>query len=111
MMMRAGLGMSFLLWAALGAGCATAGDARHSTRLRGHVVVEGRAARPVAEGPLMLRAYAANQAASLFMVPATGRGDADCVSRPLASQALTRDRVAVVRVPAGMLACVAASGS
>ncbi len=111
-MMREKLAVAILLGAGLGAGKVTTAAAdQPAPKQQGEIVVAAHSSRAVIEGPLTLRAYSANKGLSIFLARATGRGDADCSAggNAGARRELRRDRVAVVQVPAGTVACASSS--
>ena len=89
-------------------GCASAQVGRNATPdLRGAVVVKGPSVKAVVAGPVDIHAYSAFAGGTVYTVPAVAGGDADCQAAGAARTALDADRVHVVHVEAGQVACLA----
>ena len=101
--------LSLVSFLALGfAGVAQAGE---GAARRGQVHVQA-AAKAVVAGPAVVKVYSGFPGASVFVAAAASGTDADCTAAAgrAASTALTADRVALVSVGAGQIACVASTG-
>jgi hypothetical protein len=89
------------------AGAARAGE---GAAARGEVQVPAATARAVVVGPTAIRAYSAFSGAKLFVVQAVTGTDRDCQAGGGDAAALPADRVQLVTVRSGQLACVASTG-
>jgi hypothetical protein len=102
--------LSLASFLALGfAGVAHAGE---GAARRGQVQVQGAAVKAVVAGPAVLKVYSEFSGASVFVAAASSGTDADCTAAAGrgAGTALTADRVEVVSLGAGQIACVASTG-
>ena len=102
--------LSLVSFLALGsAGVAHAGE---GAARRGQVHVQDAAAKAVVAGPAVVKVYSGFPGANVFVAAATSGTDADCTAAAgrTTSTALTADRVSVVSVGAGQIACVASTG-
>jgi len=100
---------SLVSFLALGfAGAAHAGDALRV----GHVNVQASAAKAVVAGPTVVKVYSGFSGAKVFVTDAAAAKDADCAAAAGRATAtmLTADRVELVSVAAGQIACVASTG-
>ena len=103
--------LSLVSFLALGfAGIAHAGEG--ATR-RGQVNVQAAAAKAVVAGPAVVKVYSGFSGAKVFVADAASGTDADCaaVAGRASGTALTADRVELVSVSAGQVACVASTGA
>ena len=91
------------------AGVAHAGE---GAARRGQVQVHAAAVKAVVAGPAVVKVYSGFSGASVFVAAASSGTDADCTAAAgrVAGAALTADRVEVVSVGAGQIACVASTG-
>src|SRR5882672_10388671 len=99
--------LSLVSFLALGfAGIAHAGE---GAARRGQVNVPAAAARAVVAGPAVIKVYSGFSGAKVFLADATSATDADCAAAAgrAAGPALPADRVELVSVAAGQVACVA----
>jgi hypothetical protein len=101
---------SLVSFLALGfAGVAHAGE---GAARRGQVNVQASAVKTVVAGPAVVKVYSGFSGANVFVAAAASGTDADCT--PAAGRAagttLTADRVEIVSVAAGQVACVASTG-
>ena len=83
----------------------------HATGKRGTVEVIGQAVKAVAAGPVLIHGYSGFSGGAIFVAPVIAGNDADC-STALAqggvrTMPLIADRVALVPVGAGQVACLA----
>ena len=102
--------ISLVSFLALGfAGVAHAAEGAAS---RGHVNVQAAATKAVVAGPALVKVYAGFSGAKIFVAAAASATDADCVAsaRSAAGVTLPADRVQLVSVGAGQIACVASTG-
>jgi hypothetical protein len=78
---------------------------------RGTVVVRGKGLRAVTTGPAVVHAYSAFSGGAMFVVPSVAGSDADCVTAFTSStrppSPLIADRVALISVGPGEIACLA----
>jgi len=101
---------SLVSFLALGlAGAAHAGDA--PLRI-GHVNVDAAGTKAVVAGPAVVKVYSGFSGAKVFVTDAASAKDGDCVAAAgrATSAALPADRVELVSVGAGQIACVASTG-
>jgi hypothetical protein len=90
------------------AGVARAGD---GAARRGQVNLQASAAKAVVAGPAVVKVYSGFSGASVFVTAAASGTDADCTAAARATTtALPADRVELVSVAAGQIACVASTG-
>ena len=102
--------LSAVSFLALGfAGVAHAGD---GAARRGQVNVQTAATKAVVAGPAVVKVYTGFSGAKIFVAAAASGTDADCATAAgrAASTALSADRVQLVSVGAGQIACVASTG-
>jgi hypothetical protein len=102
--------LSLISFLALGfAGVAHAGE---GAARRGQVNVQATAAKAVVAGPAVIKVYSGFSGAKVFVADAASATDADCVAAAgrAAGTALSADRVELVSVGAGQVACVASTG-
>jgi hypothetical protein len=86
------------------AGCAGTGGA---ITQRGTVLVNNGRVMAFAAGPAVIHAYSQDHGGKVFTVAATSGTDADCtVARAVVPSALAADRVQVVTLAPGQIACV-----
>ena len=99
--------VSFLALGFAGAAQAGEGVARH-----GHVNVQAAATKAVVAGPAVIKVYSAFSGAKVFVADAGSAKDGDCTAAAgsAAAATLTADRVELVSVGAGQIACVASTG-
>jgi predicted TIM-barrel enzyme len=76
------------------------------------VNVQAAAAKAVVAGPAVVKVYSGFSGAKVFVADAASGTDADCVAAAgaAAGTALSADRVELVSVAAGKIACVASTG-
>lgn len=97
-----------LLVSFLGLGCASTQVGRNPVAdLRGHVVVSGPSVKAVVVGPADLHAYAAFKGGEMYTASGVAGHDGDCAAAHTNARALEADRVAVIHVAAGQVACLA----
>jgi hypothetical protein len=102
--------LSLASFIALGlAGVAHAGE---GAARRGQVNVQATAAKAVVAGPAVVKVYSGFSGAKVFVADAASGTDADCVAAAggAAGTALSADRIELVSVAAGKIACVASTG-
>ena len=102
--------LSLISFLALGfAGVAHAGE---GAARRGQVNVQATAAKAVVTGPAVIKVYSGFSGAKVFVADAASATDADCVAAAgrAAGTALSADRVELVSVGVGQVACVASTG-
>jgi hypothetical protein len=102
--------LSLVSFLALGfAGVANAGE---GAARRGEVKVPAAATKAVVAGPVAVKVYSGFPGAKIFVADAATGTDADCVAgaRASAGSPLQADRVEIVTVQAGQVACVASTG-
>ena len=99
--------VSFLALGFAGSAHAGEGAARH-----GQVNVQAATTKAVVAGPAVVKVYSAFSGAKVFVADAGSAKDADCAAAAgsAAGAALTADRVELVSVGAGQIACVASTG-
>jgi hypothetical protein len=103
--------LSLVSFIALGfAGIAHAGEG--AARL-GHVQVQPAASKAVVAGPAVVKVYSGFSGAKVFVADAASGSDADCTAAAARTTgtALTADRVELVSVGVGQVACVASTGA
>jgi len=104
--------LSLVSFVALGfAGIAHAGE---GAARRGQVNVQATAAKAVVAGPAVVKVYSGFSGAKVFVADAASGSDADCAAAAAgraSGTALTADRVELVSVGAGQVACVASTGT
>jgi hypothetical protein len=89
-------------------GCASAQVGRNATPdLRGAVSVKGPSVKAVVAGPVDIHAYSAFAGGTIYTVPAVAGGDADCQAAGSGKTVLDADRVHVMHIEAGQVACLA----
>ena len=100
--------VSFLALGFAGAAHAGEGAARH-----GQVNVQATATKAVVAGPAVVKVYSAFSGAKVFVADAASAKDADCAAAAgsAAGATLTADRVELVSVGVGQIACVASTGA
>jgi hypothetical protein len=99
--------LTFVSALTFGAGAAHADD---SAPTRGQVVVSGAAAKAVVVGPTTIHAYSAFSGGALYVVTAVSGTDADCRAQAEGGRTeLRADKIVDFAVPAGQVACLAAS--
>ena len=93
------------------AGIAHAGEGAAANR--GQVNVRAAAAKAVVAGPAIVKVYSGFSGAKVFVADAAAGTDADCAAAAghATGAALTADRVELVSVRAGQVACVASDGA
>ena len=92
----------------LGLGCARTQVGRNPVAdLRGNVVVSGPSVKAVVVGPADLHAYAGFKGGEMYTASAVAGHDPDCAAVRTNARALEADRITVMHVPAGQLACLA----
>ena len=102
--------LSLVSFLALGfAGVANAGE---GAARRGEVLVPPAATKAVVAGPVDVKVYSGFSGAKIFVADAATGTDADCTAgaRAAAGAPLQADRVEIVTVGAGQIACVATTG-
>ena len=102
--------LSSRFFLALGfAGVAHAGE---GAARRGQVNVQAAAAKAVVAGPAVVKVYSGFSGAKVFVADAASGTDADCAAAAgrAAGTTLPADRVELVSVGAGQVACVASTG-
>ena len=101
--------LSLLSFLSLGlAGVAHAGE---GAARRGQVNVQAAAAKTVVAGPAVVKMYSGFSGAQVFVAAAASGTDADCAAAGrTAGTPLPADRVEIVTVAAGQIACVASTG-
>jgi hypothetical protein len=99
--------VSFLVLGVAGVAHAGEGAPR-----RGQVSVQAAATKAVVAGPAVVKVYSGFSGAKVFVADAASAKDADCAAAAgrTAGTALTADRVELVSVAAGQVACVASTG-
>ena len=97
-----------LLIVAAATGCATAPAA---VVTRGTVTSRSPRTQAVVNGPMKLHAYAGFTGGEIYQAPASRAPNADCVSshHGALSTPIPADRVVVITVPAGAVACLQTS--
>ena len=96
----------------LGLGCASAQVGRNPVAdLRGNVVVSGQSVKAVVVGPADLHAYAAFKGGEMYIASAVTGHEPDCAAARTNARALEADRVTVMHVEAGQVACLATPSS
>ena len=100
------------LAAVLALGFAGVAHAGEGAARRGQVNVQATAAKAVVAGPAVIKVYSGFSGAKVFVADAGSATDADCAAAAgrAASTPLTADRVELVAVGAGQVACVASTG-
>jgi len=89
-------------------GCASTQVGRGAVpNLRGDVIVRGPSVKAVVVGPADIHAYAAYAGGAIYTTRAVSGGDADCQAAGVGRTRLEADRVHVMRVEAGQVACLA----
>jgi hypothetical protein len=101
--------VSFLV-SSLFFGLAGAAKAGEGAATRGEVQVPAATAKAVVVGPTAIRAYSAFSGAKLFVVEAITGTDRDCQTGGANAAALPADRVELLTVRRGQVACVASTG-
>jgi hypothetical protein len=92
----------------LGLGCASAQVGRNPVAdLRGNVAVSGQSVKAVVAGPADLHAYAAFKGGQMYTASAVAGRDGDCAAAHTNARALEADRITVMHVEAGQVACLA----
>src|SRR5262245_7676073 len=102
--------LSLVSFLALGfAGAAQAGEGKAR---RGEVKVPAAATKAVVAGPVAVKVYSGFSGAKVFVADAAKDNDAACAAgaRAATGSALPADRVEIVTVGAGQVACVASTG-
>jgi hypothetical protein len=91
------------------AGVANAGE---GAARRGQVNVQASATKAVVAGPAVVKVYSGFSGAKVFVADAASAKDADCLAAAgrATGTALTADRIELVSVGAGQVACVASTG-
>ena len=91
------------------AGVANAGE---GAARRGQVNVQASATKAVVAGPALVKVYSGFSGAKVFVADAGSAKDADCgtAAGRATGTALTADRIELVSVGAGQVACVASTG-
>jgi hypothetical protein len=91
------------------AGVANAGE---GAARRGQVNVQASASKAVVAGPVVAKVYSGFSGAKVFVADATSGTDADCAAAAgrATGTTLTRDRIELVSVGVGQVACVASTG-
>src|SRR5258708_3341907 len=93
---------------AMATGCAGAGG---GISQRGTVLVQTGSVRAFASGPAVVHAYSQDHGGAVFTAHVVTGTDADCARTPDAgSSALPADRVEVVMLAQGQIACVRTQG-
>jgi hypothetical protein len=96
----------------LGLGCASAQVGRNPVAdLRGNVVASAQSVKAVVVGPADLHAYAAFKGGEMYLASAGAGHDRDCAAARTSARALEADRVTVMHVEAGQVACLATPNS
>jgi len=100
--------VSFLVLGFAGVANAGEGAAR-----RGQVNVQATGTKAVVAGPAVVKVYSGFSGAKVFVADAASGTDADCAAgaRQASGSALQADRIEVVTVGAGQVACVAGTGA
>lgn len=92
----------------LGLGCASTQVGRSPVAdMRGDVVVSGPSIKAVVVGPADLHVYAAFKGGEMYTAYAVAGHDGDCTSAHTNARALEADRITVMHVAAGQVACLA----
>ena len=92
----------------LGLGCASTQVGRSPVAdLRGDVVASRPSVKAVVVGPAELHAYAAFKGGEMYTASAVAGHDGDCASSHMNARALEADRITVIHVAAGQVACLA----
>jgi len=102
--------LSLVSFLALGfAGVANAGE---GAARRGEVIVPAATTKAVVAGPVDVKVYSGFSGAKIFVADVATGTDADCVAGAgaAAGSPLQADRVEIVTVRAGQVACVATTG-
>ena len=91
------------------AGVANAGE---GAARRGQVNVQASATKAVVAGPALVKVYSGFSGAKVFVADAGSAKDADCATAAgrATGTALTADRIELVSVGVGQVACVASTG-
>jgi hypothetical protein len=103
--------LSLFAFIALGfAGIAHAGE---GPARKGQVNVQAAASKAVVAGPAVVKVYSGFSGAKVFVADANSGTDADCTAAAARTTgtALTADRVELVSVGVGQVACVASTGA
>jgi hypothetical protein len=75
--------------------------------LRGNVVASGPSVKAVVVGPADLHTYAAFKGGEMYTASAVAGHDGDCAAMHTNTRALEADRITVMHVAAGQVACLA----
>ena len=96
----------------LALGSAGLANAREGAARRGQVKVPAATTKAVVAGPAAIKVYSGFSGAKIFVAVAATNTDADCVggARAATGSPLQADRVEIVTVQAGQVACVASTG-
>src|SRR5262245_28173110 len=100
------------LFSFLAVGFAGVAHAGEGAARRGQVNVQASATKAVVAGPAVVKVYSGFSGAKVFVADAAAAKDADCAAAAgrTTGTALTADRVELVSVAAGQIACVAGTG-
>ena len=102
--------LSLISFLAVGfAGIAHAGE---GAARRGQVNVQAAATKAVVAGPAVIKVYSGFSGAKVFVADGASATDADCVAAAgrVSGTALAADKIELVSVGAGQVACVASTG-
>jgi len=93
-------------------GFAGAANAGEGAARRGQVNVQASAAKAVVAGPVVAKVYSGFSGAKVFVADAASGTDSDCAAAAARTTGtvLTADRIELVSVGAGQVACVASTG-
>jgi hypothetical protein len=90
---------------------AAAGCAGSNAMTHGSVVINSGSVKAFAVGPAVIHAYSQDRGGRVFAVAAESGTDADCVrARDVAPSALAADRIQIVTLAPGQIACVETDG-